>query len=139
MCENFIHIVPLIKKFIFHSLNEMSENDPPPVLSKQATCGVATTADIAISTATTCTGTVTVTSSINDSFTKTTTIATPSSSSSSVSDSVQITSGLNSFRVNYNCYVPSDFSLSKFTVSLLIQFRIFHILVSLFIMFEHLP
>uniref|UniRef100_A0A158Q7F3 SAM domain-containing protein n=1 Tax=Elaeophora elaphi TaxID=1147741 RepID=A0A158Q7F3_9BILA len=69
----------------------MSDNDPPPVLTKQITCGATTTADNSMSIVT-CISATTLTSSTNDSFTKTTTIVTPSSSSSSVSDSTQLAS-----------------------------------------------
>ncbi|KAL3993632.1 SAM domain (Sterile alpha motif) family protein [Acanthocheilonema viteae] len=78
----------MIKNCAVYSLNEMSDSDTPPVLTKQATCGVTTTADNSTSIVT-CTGTTTLVSNSNDSFIKTTTIAT---SSSSVSDSTQVTS-----------------------------------------------
>uniref|UniRef100_A0A8R1XQ79 SAM domain-containing protein n=1 Tax=Onchocerca volvulus TaxID=6282 RepID=A0A8R1XQ79_ONCVO len=80
----------LIKDCAFQNLDEMSDNDSPPVLTKQATNSITTTADNSVSIVTTCTGTITVASNSSDSFIKTTTIVTPSSSS--VSDSTQITS-----------------------------------------------
>ncbi|EFO25743.2 hypothetical protein LOAG_02738 [Loa loa] len=82
----------------------MSDNDPPPVLTKQATCSTTATADSSVSIVTTCIGNITLASNSNDSFTKTTTIVTPSSSSSSVSDSTQTTSG----RASSNPSAPSS-------------------------------
>ncbi|KAK6113903.1 SAM domain (Sterile alpha motif) family protein [Brugia pahangi] len=93
----------------------MSDNDPPPVLTKQTTCDITSTTDISLSTVTTCTTATTTTttnnnnnnnntiasaSNSNDSFTKATTVVTPSSSSSSVSDSMQVTSASSNISVS---------------------------------------
>ncbi|KAK6103024.1 SAM domain (Sterile alpha motif) family protein [Brugia pahangi] len=93
--------------------NDMSDNDPPPVLTKQTTCDITSTTDISLSTVTTCTTATTTTttnnnnnnnnasaSNSNDSFTKATTVVTPSSSSSSVSDSMQVTSASSNISVS---------------------------------------
>ncbi|VIO93063.1 Uncharacterized protein BM_BM8853 [Brugia malayi] len=88
----------------------MSDNDPPPVLTKQTTCDITSTTDISLSTVTTCTAatttnnnnntTIASASNSNDSFTKAATVVTPSSSSSSVSDSMQVTSASSNISVS---------------------------------------
>uniref|UniRef100_A0AAF5Q4E8 SAM domain-containing protein n=1 Tax=Wuchereria bancrofti TaxID=6293 RepID=A0AAF5Q4E8_WUCBA len=91
----------------------MNDNDPPPVLTKQTTCDVITTADNSLSTVTTSATTITTTtiastSNSNDSFTKTTTVVTPSSSSSSVSDSMQVTSASSNTSVSSSSKSVTD-------------------------------
>ncbi|KAK6113902.1 SAM domain (Sterile alpha motif) family protein [Brugia pahangi] len=106
----------------------MSDNDPPPVLTKQTTCDITSTTDISLSTVTTCTTATTTTttnnnnnnnntiasaSNSNDSFTKATTVVTPSSSSSSVSDSMQVTSGCASSNISVSSSSKSVISDTK--------------------------